>query len=660
MQKIKIYTNHYQPEQFRINDIVEDLSKDNLVSVVTQIPNYPKGKWFPGYNLFKNRKQKIGTNISVRRLYSIPRGHSNIMLFLNYISYIISSYFYGVFHKYEKVDQVMVYITSPIFISWPAIKQARKQRVPISMYLLDLWPDNLVSILKIKSPRLNKWLERSCSKIYRKMDIIWISSLAFKERLVSMGVDESKIKLLPQHEIIIEKQESTHNQKDIPNVLFAGNIGEAQGLDLLIDIAQEMKSTKDEFIHFTIVGDGRYRKTLKKIVEEKDLSQYITLLPRVSQEELRDYFKEADYGLVILKDEESINRHLPAKVQSYMVNAVPILAIARDETKRIVNEANCGIVIEQQEFDTLFQQLKQEITTNPDILNQWSENGYKYAKANFDFTKIMSTIREQFMIKGPVYNNKVSIVMPMYNAEDFIDETLDSIEKQTYTDYEVLIVDDQSTDNSTTLVKKRMALNPKIKLHILEEKGGAAGARNYAIRNAQGRFIAFLDSDDLWDETKIEKQVNFMTENKIPFSYTHYRCINEDGSDLGITRYAPKNLTYNDLLVISSSIGCLTAMYDQNIVGMIQIPIIKKRNDVALWQRILKRGYEGYLVDEVLASHRELSQSLSRGSSRSKLLKHHYILYRENLGYNPLSASFFMLANVLSYLWIRMTRNKKK
>ena len=193
----------------------------------------------------------------------------------------------------------------------------------------------------------------------------------------------------------------------------------------------------------------------------------------------------------------------------------------------------------------------------------------------------------------------VSIITPVYNGEKNINYTIDSVLNQTLDDFEMIIVDDISTDDTKQVVKEYAKKDKRVKFYTLPKKGGASAARNFAIKKAKGRYIAFLDGDDLWQCDKLEKQIRFMKENDIAFSYTDYEYIDEDNNKLNTIRKCPKKMSYFRML-FGDSIGCLTVIYDAKKIGKIQIPEIEKRNDYALWCRILKKVKKGYKYDEVL------------------------------------------------------------
>ena len=244
-------------------------------------------------------------------------------------------------------------------------------------------------------------------------------------------------------------------------------------------------------------------------------------------------------------------------------------------------------------------------------------------------------------------NPLVSIVTPSYNAEKYIAETINSVLNQTYQNWEMLIVDDISTDGTLDVIKRYTDKDDRIKSFVLEEKGGASLARNKAIREAKGKYIAFLDADDVWKVDKLEKQVAFMEENGYDFTYHDYELIDENSERLGVMRKAPKKISYVRAL-LGCSVGCLSAMYNAETVGKVQINRLDKRNDDALWFKILEKCRVSYLLDENLALYRVGNSSLSSGS-KIKLLKYHYKLYREAQEYSVPVSLFFTCTNVIIY-----------
>lgn len=255
--------------------------------------------------------------------------------------------------------------------------------------------------------------------------------------------------------------------------------------------------------------------------------------------------------------------------------------------------------------------------------------------------------------------NLVSIITPMYNSEKFIEATIKSVINQTYKDWEMIIVDDCSTDNSPNIVKPYVEKDSRIKYIRVEFNQGVSHARNVALKEASGQFIAFLDSDDIWKKNKLKKQVEFMEKNDYYFSYTDYEYIDEDGKRINIYRNCPKKVSYFNML-LGDSIGCLTVMYNAEKVGKLQIQKLDKRNDYALWCLALKKVKRGYKLDEILSKYRvsNSQQSLSSGKKK-KLLKYHYQMHKQVNGFNSIVSLFFTMTNVVNYIFNKKVRDKK-
>ncbi|UOE93829.1 glycosyltransferase family 2 protein [Alkalihalobacillus sp. LMS39] len=218
----------------------------------------------------------------------------------------------------------------------------------------------------------------------------------------------------------------------------------------------------------------------------------------------------------------------------------------------------------------------------------------------------------------------VSVITPAYNAEKFIGDAIESVLAQTYPHWEMIIVDDCSTDETAKVVEQYS--DKRIRFIQLKKNSGPAIARNTSIQNAKGRYIAFLDSDDMWQPDKLEKQLAFMRRHDIAFSYTAYENMGEDGKSLGTVVPVLEKANYDKLLK-ENVIGCLTVMLDLSKVGPIEMVNIRTRQDYVLWLDICKRGFLAYGLKEVLAKYRVVENSIS--SNKLKMARQNWKVYRE-------------------------------
>ena len=231
----------------------------------------------------------------------------------------------------------------------------------------------------------------------------------------------------------------------------------------------------------------------------------------------------------------------------------------------------------------------------------------------------------------------VSIITPTYNCGKFIARTIDSVLAQTYTNWEMIIVDDCSKDDTMDVVEKYIEKDSRIKYECLETNSGAAVARTRAMELATGSYMAFLDSDDIWKPEKLEKQLKFMEDNDINFSCTEYEQIDEEDNKLGRVIKVVKKTNYNRLL-LDCPVGNSTVMYNVKKMGKFEVPNIRKRNDDALWVQMLKK--EKYIIGmpEILMEYRIRQNSIS--SNKFNLIKYHWKLYREIEHLNVFRAAF--------------------
>lgn len=237
----------------------------------------------------------------------------------------------------------------------------------------------------------------------------------------------------------------------------------------------------------------------------------------------------------------------------------------------------------------------------------------------------------------------VSIITPTWNCARFICETIRSVQAQTYHNWEMIISDDCSTDNTREVIEPYLKEDSRIKYICNKKNSGAAITRNNALKVAKGRWIAFLDSDDLWLPEKLEKQVVFMVKNNYVFSYHEYTEMTEDGKDNGVYVSGIKKVnTFN--MYACCWPGCLAVMYDHEKIGLIQINDVRKNNDTAMWLKVVQKA-PCYLLKENLARYRRRANSITPKPLWQRIWAH-YPLFRVAEEMNPIAATFWTLMNV--------------
>lgn len=253
-------------------------------------------------------------------------------------------------------------------------------------------------------------------------------------------------------------------------------------------------------------------------------------------------------------------------------------------------------------------------------------------------------------------NDLVSILTPTYNTEKFIRATIESVQNQTYKNWEMILVDDASTDQTVSVIEEFVQNDSRIKLFKLDKNSGNGFARNAALDKASGKYIAYLDSDDLWCSDKLEKQIQFLKTNNLYFTFSFYDSIDEEGNDLNRRVESPNPLTYKQLF-FCNYVGNLTAIYDADYFGKIILETSQKRQDWRIWLTILKQIKIAKPIPEPLAFYRIRKDSVS--SSKFKLIKHNFGVYREFHGYNLVFSILLMMRFLFTQLVIKSKYIKK-
>lgn len=245
-------------------------------------------------------------------------------------------------------------------------------------------------------------------------------------------------------------------------------------------------------------------------------------------------------------------------------------------------------------------------------------------------------------------NELVSIITPCYNSSKYIGQMIESVIAQTYTNWELLITDDCSSDNSREIVENYSKTDLRIKLFKLETNSGAGIARNNSIKKAKGRFIAFLDSDDMWKPEKLERQLAFMLENGYQFSHSYTLVVDEDNKVVGLNK-KPARVSFRSTRIINY-IGTSSVIYDTKDIGKVYMKPIRRRQDFALWLNILQKTKYAYCIPEPLFIYRYAPNSLS--SNKFKLLKYHVQVYEQALGYSKIHAYvLFYFVSLPCFVW---------
>ena len=364
-KKILFVCQYFYPETFRGNDIAFHLAEEGHdVHVVTGIPNYPKGKFFPGYGLFKKRHEVIN-GVRVTRLPLVPRGEDNkIMLMLNFFSFFIVGWFWMLFHAlWHKYDLVFCQQLSPVMMSSPAVLYKKMRHVPLYTWVLDLWPESLTAAGGINNKYILGFFNLFVKSEYKNSDKILTSSKSFDQSILKYGDYKDKVIYYPQWSdgasnvsglnlnfALPEKLKELSSNGDFI-VMFAGAVGEAHGMECNMQAALKTKEYKN--IKWVIVGDGRRLDWVRSFVKENGIEETVITLGRFPSETMPLFFEKADVMLVSLTDSPLFNMYSPAKIASYMAAERPIIAALNGEGGEVIKAAECGWNVKAGDSDSL-------------------------------------------------------------------------------------------------------------------------------------------------------------------------------------------------------------------------------------------------------------------------------------------------------------------
>ena len=331
-KKILVVTQHFWPENFRINDIVEGFLQDGIaVDVLCGLPNYPKGEWFPGYSAAGPFEEEWH-GARLYRCKEVPRrGNTSVNIFLNYVSW--PWYAAHALHRLPGgYDAVFCFNTSPVLMCWPAIRYAKKHHISFTNYVLDIWPENLYSVLNVKNKALRAIAQGVSDALYKKADRLIAMSEPLQQRLCQRtGMPPQKVAVIPQYceDFYAVPQPDAALQAQFGgrfNLVFTGTFTPAQSLETVITAVQDARSRGADMLHLLLVGDGMSRAALKAKVKELHAEDAVTFYGSVPATDIPRFTALADALIVCLSDSPDLGLTVPAKVASYMAAGKPVLA----------------------------------------------------------------------------------------------------------------------------------------------------------------------------------------------------------------------------------------------------------------------------------------------------------------------------------------------
>ncbi len=393
-----VVSQYFHPELFRINDMCREWVKRGYkVTVLTGIPNYPRGKFYKGYGLFKKRKEQWN-GVDIIRIPLVARGKTVVGLALNYLSFVVSGFFWKCFTSL-RADAVFTFEVSPMTQALVGVWFAKRRKIPHLIYVQDLWPENLEIVAGIHSKLIIGPVSRMVNKIYKRSAKIFATSPSFVEEIRKRTAgEEEKVIYWPQYaeEFYVPLPKKT--VEGIPDderfkIIFTGNIGQAQGLEVLPRTAKLLKDGGTTDVLFVIIGDGRHKEALVEDIKAQDAEDMFCIIGRQPAETIPNYLAACDAAFVSFAKEPLFEKTIPAKLQSYMACGMPVVASATGETARVIGEAKCGVCCDTGNGEELARGIKELRSMN---LTEMAQNARSYFEKHFSKQNLMDIMDGYF------------------------------------------------------------------------------------------------------------------------------------------------------------------------------------------------------------------------------------------------------------------------
>jgi len=398
--KILVISQYFWPEICPLNDLVLGLQeKGHELTVLTGIPNYPDGKFYSGYSFLRPRTENL-SGVRVLRVPLIPRGKGNKWrLILNYLSFAWFSCLLAPFYCRGKYDVIFTYQTSPITSVLPAILLKRIKKIPMLLWIQDLWPDSVIAMKAINSSFIINLITQLSKEVYRCSDRVLVQSKEFIEKIAALGVNKEKISYLPNW---ADKNYYPRNIDETPEiiqeipkgfvVMYAGNVGKAQSFETILLAMKKLSHYQQ--LHWVILGDGSSYEWLKAQIKINNLTTNVHILGRKPSNLMPYYFAAANCLLVSLRNEPIFALTIPSKLQSYLACGRPILAALGGVGAKIVMEAQAGLVSAPEDSEGLAHNIEKMYSMHHEELNKIGLNGRDFYEKNFSRSVILDRLND--------------------------------------------------------------------------------------------------------------------------------------------------------------------------------------------------------------------------------------------------------------------------
>jgi colanic acid biosynthesis glycosyl transferase WcaI len=392
--KIAIFTQHYYPENFRINSLVNELKKNNKIYIFTANPHYNLSKRV--INSYKKilPYKTAERNLVIFRFPVFFQNKSNLSKVLNYLSYIISLCFYLTFSKKEKIDIIFVYATSPIFQCIPAIYYKFLTKKPLVIWVQDLWPDILYDLQIRFANFFSFFLNPIINWIYRSSDIILCQSQSFKKKIAKLNLGKTLLYENPS-DIINSKIKYNFKKKKL-RILFAGNLGDSQDLNIMVVLAKMLKKNNKN-VTIDVIGYGKNFSFLQGRIKEYKLEKYLNLYGYVLPSKTVKYYSRSNALLITLSKGLGISKTIPSKFQTYLAYGRPLLICSDGEINHLVKKNYLGLVSQAGDVNLLYKNVMKLKKMNDSEYRKISLNCYNFYRKKYLLANKVQELEKIFL-----------------------------------------------------------------------------------------------------------------------------------------------------------------------------------------------------------------------------------------------------------------------
>ena len=396
--RILLVTQYFYPEVFKSNDLAFELVKrGHQVDALVGIPNYPEGKYFKGYGIFKKRHEVVN-GVNVYRTFQTPRGKGGWRLPINYFSFVISGCFRILFQFAwkKKYDCIIGHEPSPIFQAYPALLLRELRKTPFYYWIMDLWPDAMKSGGGVKNEKVLNFVDKLVKGIYKRTDKILITSKRFREPIATKGDFADKIIYFPNWSDDILQMDDSYEIPQLPEgfkIMIAGNLGKSQNLEAVTEVMLGLKDVPE--VKWVFVGGGSRKEWLEDFIKDNGLEDRAVCLGQYPFKAMPAFYKQADAMLVTLRAGfPHLEAVVPARLQSYMSAGRPVLAMIGCGGADIIEESKCGLAVPAGDSQALISVVKEKVLTDKESFRKMGENGRDYYNKYFRMDKCIDNLEK--------------------------------------------------------------------------------------------------------------------------------------------------------------------------------------------------------------------------------------------------------------------------